>query len=204
MEQIEKNKNVHSVNSDDLKVKFLISERKKDKHQRFEEFEHILRYVLIERNEDIDKFDWFMLDQLKHAIIVFLLKNEFNEHNETFLANTQSEFYSALDRIKEKIPSWESEKVKLFVEDFIFKCETEGDKIKNAIETVKTFEMKDGITIKIQAGPYRWSIRTILGTVEHKEKDVRTSTEENFKEAYEYCLNNYGKLTQVTDEEDNE
>ena len=50
--------------------------------KRYMEFEHALRYLLYELNNKTERKDDFMLDDIKQTIIVFSMKDKFEETNE--------------------------------------------------------------------------------------------------------------------------
>ena len=97
-------------------------ERNKSDRERWMCFEHTLRYLLCELNDKTDREDSFLLDDIKQAIIVFVMKDKFEETNEIFLNNMKNDFYSAIDKLEERHHDIKGKTriVKLFMEDFYF------------------------------------------------------------------------------------
>lgn len=97
-------------------------ERNKSDRERWMGFEHALRYLLCELNDKTDREDSFLLDDIKQSIIVFVMKDKFEETNETFLANMKNDFYKAIDALEERHSDIKSRTwiIKMFMEDFYF------------------------------------------------------------------------------------
>jgi len=89
------------------------------KYKDYLEFEHTLRYFLYERKAD--KVDYFHLNNIKHALIVFLMKDEFKETNEIFLSNMRTDIYNSIEYFSSKHVDLNSElkKIKQFIEKYI-------------------------------------------------------------------------------------
>ena len=97
-------------------------ERAKSDHDRYLRFEYNLRYLFCELQDEIDEEDRFLLDDIKQAIIVFAMKDRFEELNEIFLSNMKNDFYSAIEKLEERHEDIKSRTrlIKLFMEDFYF------------------------------------------------------------------------------------
>lgn len=97
-------------------------ERKKSDHERYIGFEHDLRYLLCELKDKTDREDSFLLDDIKQAVIVYVMKDKYEETNEIFLSNMKNDFYNAIQKLEEKHPDIQSRTstIKLFMEDFYF------------------------------------------------------------------------------------
>lgn len=63
------------------------------------------------------------------------------------------------------------------------------------IEIEKYYKDKDGYRITIQAGVNGWTI--IYSDSSTEFKDITTSTDENFKAAYDLAVNRLGVLTEI-------
>ena len=79
-----------------------------DMNNEYGEFEHTLRLLLgfTDPSSSGNSYaaDLYMMDILKHSIIVFLMKDRFYEKNVIFLGNTQSDFYKSLAELSSKHP----------------------------------------------------------------------------------------------------
>lgn len=97
-------------------------EREKTSRERWVNFEHTLRYLLCELKDHTDREDSFLLDDVKQAVIVFVMKDKFEEINEIFLSNMKNDFYNAIQKLEEKHTDLQSRTftIKLFMEDFYF------------------------------------------------------------------------------------
>ena len=97
-------------------------EEKKSDRERWIDFEHTLRYLLCELKDKTDREDSFLLDDIKQAVIVYVMKDKFTETNEIFLNNMKNDFYNAIQKLEEKHTDIQSRtwKIKLFMEDFYF------------------------------------------------------------------------------------
>lgn len=97
-------------------------ERKKSDRERWVGFEHTLRYLLCELKDKTDREDSFLLDEVKQAVIVYVMKDKFDETNEIFLNNMKNDFYNAIQKLEEKHTDIQSRTftIKLFMEDFYF------------------------------------------------------------------------------------
>lgn len=97
-------------------------ERKKSDRERWAGFEHTLRYLLCELKDKTDREDSFLLDEVKQAVIVYVMKDKFDETNEIFLNNMKNDFYNAIQKLEEKHTDIQSRTftIKLFMEDFYF------------------------------------------------------------------------------------
>lgn len=97
-------------------------ERKKSDRKRWVDFEHTLRYLLCELKDKTDREDSFLLDEVKQAVIVYVMKDKFDETNEIFLNNMKNDFYNAIQKLEEKHTDIQSRTftIKLFMEDFYF------------------------------------------------------------------------------------
>lgn len=69
-----------------------------------------------------DREDDFLLDNVKQTIIVYVMKDKFEENNEIFLNNMKNDFYNAIQKLEEKHTDIQSRTfiIKLFMEDFYF------------------------------------------------------------------------------------
>lgn len=63
------------------------------------------------------------------------------------------------------------------------------------IEIEKCYKDKDGYKITIQAGKSGWTI--IYADYSTDFKDITTSADENFKEAYDLAVSRLGILTEI-------
>ncbi len=97
-------------------------ERAKSNRERWIAFEHTLRYLLCELEDKTDRTDSFLLDDVKQAIIVYVMKDKFAETNEIFLDNMKNDFYNAIQELEERHTDIQSRTftIKLFMEDFYF------------------------------------------------------------------------------------
>lgn len=97
-------------------------ERSKSDRERWVGFEHTLSYLLCELNDKTDRKDSFLLDDIKQAIIVFVMKDKFGETNEIFLTNMKNDFYNAINELEERHSDIKgrTEIIKMFMEDFYF------------------------------------------------------------------------------------
>jgi len=97
-------------------------ERKKSDRERWVAFEHALRYLLCELKDKTDRKDDFLLDNVKQAVIVYVMKDRFAENNGIFLNNIKNDFYNAIQKLEEKHTDIQSRTwtIKLFMEDFYF------------------------------------------------------------------------------------
>ena len=95
--------------------------RKRTKEQRYLEFELGLRYFFLNTdNFDITMDDLVYLDEVKHAIIVFMSKDISSKINSTFLDNAKSEFYEGITNLKKRHPNIPIIDIVLFMEDYYF------------------------------------------------------------------------------------
>ena len=69
-----------------------------------------------------DREDDFLLDNVKQTIIVYVMKDKFEENNEIFLNNMKNDFYNAIQKLEEKHTDIQSRTfiIKLFMEEFYF------------------------------------------------------------------------------------
>lgn len=97
-------------------------ERNKSDRERWMKFEITLRYLLCELNDKTDRKDSFLLDDIKQSIIVFVMKDKFEETNKIFLENMKYDFYTAIDELEIRHPDikGKTRTIKLFMEDFYF------------------------------------------------------------------------------------
>ena len=100
-------------------------ERNKTDRERWMNFEHTLRYLLCELKDETERKDNFLLDTVKHSIVVFVMKDKFKETNEIFLQNMKHEFYVAINEVEKRHPDIEGRTfiIKLFMADFYFNDE---------------------------------------------------------------------------------
>lgn len=98
-----------------------MKERKID-NRRYIEFEHTLRYLLCERNNETEREDDFLLDNIKQTIIIFSMKDKFEETNEVFLKNMKAEFYDDIEELEKRHLDikYETRIIKQFMEDYYF------------------------------------------------------------------------------------
>jgi hypothetical protein len=95
---------------------------KNNARENFIEFEGELNFLLNDLNEEVVIEDYYLLDDIKHAIMVFAMKDKFNETNKTFLENTKRLFYDSSDKLENRHPSlkWRIKHVKQFMEMYYF------------------------------------------------------------------------------------
>lgn len=65
------------------------------------------------------------------------------------------------------------------------------------IEKRATFKDKNGLEIRIDAGPHGWTVHWADSS--NNFRDVDATTESNFKEALDYAVSKVGKLTEEPD-----
>lgn len=95
--------------------------RKRTKEQRYLKFELGLRYFFLNTdNSDITMDDLVYLDEVKHAIIIFMSKDISSKINSTFLDNAKSEFYEGITNLKKRHPNIPIIDIVLFMEDYYF------------------------------------------------------------------------------------
>lgn len=89
-------------------------------NKRYVEFEHTLRYLLCELNNKTERKDDFLLDDIKQAIIVFSMKDKFEETNEIFLENMKTNFYNAIAELENRHTDIKhrTKIIKQFMEDY--------------------------------------------------------------------------------------
>lgn len=100
--------------------KFIIeSERKRSANERYVHFERELRNLPI-LIRGVDVKDCLLIAAINHSVLVFALKDTFEDKNETFFENTKYDFYNAIKELKEKHSKLTEPLlyIKLFVEDF--------------------------------------------------------------------------------------
>lgn len=97
-------------------------ERSRSKTERFQKFEHALRFLLCELRDPTDREDDFLLNDIKQAVIVFGMKDAYGENNTTFLENMKFDFNNAIHKLETKHPDIDGRTfyIKLFMEDFYF------------------------------------------------------------------------------------
>ena len=61
----------------------------------------------------------------------------------------------------------------------------------------KTYKDKEGLRIRLQAGPHGWTVIYADGGTEYK--DVDATPEENLESAYQQALSHFSELTEVTE-----
>ena len=66
---------------------------------------------------------------------------------------------------------------------------------RNNVEKIESFRDKHGYTITIEAGPEGW---TIISHYSTDYSDNKTTTEENFKTAYDCANSKLGPLTEIS------
>lgn len=72
-------------------------------HNEWGLFEHHLRLLpLYDIHKDFDEEDYRMYDDLKQAIIVYVMKDKFYETQCCFLGNFRIDFYNAIEKIAKK------------------------------------------------------------------------------------------------------
>lgn len=62
----------------------------------------------------------------------------------------------------------------------------------DAIEREEHYKDENGLDVTIQAGPEGWTVLYADGSSEYN--DVKTTTDENFKTAYDCAVENLGEL----------
>ena len=92
---------------------------KKTRKERYFEFQHTLDYFFC-KTAGVDEDNYFKFSKVKSGIIFFLLKNEFNEINTCFLANSKGQIYKNLNNLVQKHRSLEKNAKILteFMEDY--------------------------------------------------------------------------------------
>ena len=95
----------------------------KSKYKRWLTFEHDLQYLMLGLEDDIDKEDWLLLCIVYHSIMVFAMKDKYNETRTTVLDNMEDEFYAAIQGLEERHPDMKTNNIKSFMEDFYFNKE---------------------------------------------------------------------------------
>lgn len=102
-------------------IQFRINkEREKTDKERWNRFEHDVKYLLCELKDPVDIQDLSLLDNIKQSIIVFAMRDKFGEDNNTFLDNMKHQFYVSIGVLEEKHPDIKTFYVKLFMKDFYF------------------------------------------------------------------------------------
>lgn len=96
--------------------------KNEEKYVNFRNFEINLRFLLNELNDDATDEDQYMLDDIKHSIMIFAMKEKFNETDETFLENTKREFYDSIVKLESRHPDlkYRTKLIKLFMEQYYF------------------------------------------------------------------------------------
>lgn len=91
-------------------------------NKRYMEFEHALRYLLMELDGEIREEDLFLLEDIKQSIIVFSMKDRFAETNKILLDNMKNDFYNGIKRLEENHTDIKNgtKIIKSFMEDFYF------------------------------------------------------------------------------------
>lgn len=71
-------------------------------HNEWGLFEHHLRLLpLYDTHKDFDENDYRMYDDLKQAIIVYVMKDKFHETQCCFLGNFRVDFYDSIKKLAE-------------------------------------------------------------------------------------------------------
>ena len=104
----------------ELKDFMLNKERSKNDRDRWGEFEHCLRYLTCDLKNKVKEEDRLLIDDIKQAIIVFVMKDKFGETNAIFLENTKRNFYDAIQKLEKRHPDMRTFQIKIFMEDFYF------------------------------------------------------------------------------------
>lgn len=88
----------------------------------FESFERSLRFLFLESNDEITIDDRDLMDDLKHSIIVFAMKDMFGETNNIFLENTKRDFYNSIECLRHNHPNinWQLRLITQFMEKNYF------------------------------------------------------------------------------------
>lgn len=72
-------------------------------HNDWALFEHHLRLLpLYDNRKDFDEEDYRLYDDLKQAIIVYIMKDKFHETQCCFLGNFRIDFYNSIEKITKK------------------------------------------------------------------------------------------------------
>lgn len=89
---------------------------------KYLEFESALRYFFYDVKNKVSKDDALLLDDIKQAVIVFVMKDRFGESNDVFLSNMKSDFYEAIEQLEGRHPDVKNKTkvVKNFMEEFYF------------------------------------------------------------------------------------
>lgn len=93
--------------------------RKKSKKERWLDFESKLN-TLPSFIEDDSIKGLIEVNTIKHNIIIFSMKDKFDENNDVFINNCKKEFYDSIDKLSELYPGAKYHLlcIKLFVDDF--------------------------------------------------------------------------------------
>lgn len=96
--------------------------REQSDHEQWVDFEHTLRYILFDLHNNTDRDDSFLLDDIKQAIIVFAMKDKFEETNENLLENMKNDFYESITKLEERHPDIKcrTTTIRMFMEKFYF------------------------------------------------------------------------------------
>lgn len=120
------------MNKNEMELnKFAIErEREKSKHERYLKFENYLRYLLCELKDEATREDDFALDEIKQCVIVYVMKDYFEETNNIFLQNMKNDFYHGIKELESRHSDIKSRTlyIKLFMEDFYFNVDKHNSK----------------------------------------------------------------------------
>lgn len=96
--------------------------RKESKRNRWMRFEHELRYLFTELDTEPSMDDLYYAEDVRQTIIVYSMKNQYEENIPIYMGNTKREFYTAIKHLEENHPDIKGKTfvIKLFMEDFYF------------------------------------------------------------------------------------
>jgi hypothetical protein len=66
----------------------------------YKNFEINLRFLLNDLSKEPTIEDYLLLDDIKHTIIIFSMKDRFNDTDTIFLENMKNEFYESINELE--------------------------------------------------------------------------------------------------------
>lgn len=105
------------------------NQRQKSKHDRWSAFELDLKSLLYKMNDPIVIDNYLLVDDIKHAIIVIMSKDFFDETDEILISNTLHDYYEAMDKLESSHPEIKDclSCIRTFMDDFYLKSNETGD-----------------------------------------------------------------------------
>lgn len=88
-------------------------------HQKFSAFEHDLNFLLYDLKDEVTMQDYIYLNEIKQAIIIFILKNEYKESNETFVNNTKHQYIQYFKGLKDRHPDIKTYNIDMFMQKYL-------------------------------------------------------------------------------------